>query len=105
MDGKVLEWAPFRLRPGADEAALLAASERLQADFLARQEGFLRRQLVKGTDGAYVDLVWWRSMAAAEAAMRKAAESAVCAAYFTLMDADHDKPGEGVLHFQEVGRY
>lgn len=31
-----------------DEAALLVASERLQRDFLAHQEGFMRRELVDG---------------------------------------------------------
>ena len=40
MTDQVLEWAPFRLKPGVDEATLLESSERLQRDFLARQEGF-----------------------------------------------------------------
>ena len=48
MHGTVIEWAPFTLAESATEEELLAASAELQQEFLARQEGFLRRELLKG---------------------------------------------------------
>lgn len=47
----VVEWAPFRLAAGAEEPALLEASEALQRRFLDGREGFLRRDLLRGPDG------------------------------------------------------
>jgi len=67
---QVLEFSPFRLKPGVDEATLLQASERMQCDFLSGQEGFVRRELIKGAEGAYTDLVWWESFAASQTAMK-----------------------------------
>lgn len=105
MSEHVLEWAPFRLGAGVDESALLPLSERLQTEFLAKQEGFVRRELIRGSDGGYADLVWWKSMALAGAAMEKAAASQVCLAYFGLMSADQNEPGAGVLHFCSLRSY
>jgi hypothetical protein len=62
----VIEWAPFTLVEGIDEAKLLQASQALQADFLSQQKGFLRRELLKGKDNAWVDLIYWESPEAAE---------------------------------------
>ena len=105
MTNHVLEWAPFRLKAGVDEVTLLEASERLQRDFLARQDGFVRRELIEGAEGAYVDLVWWDSFAASQGAMKKAAASAACSAYFALMDRDDGNPRDEVLLFSIVGSY
>ena len=105
MANQVIEWAPFSVREGVAEATVIAASEKLQRDFLARQEGFLRRELVKGQDRAYVDLVWWSSMETAEAAMAKATESAACRDYFALMEPNQAEAGAGVLHFRSLRTY
>jgi len=102
MTKQVLEWAPFRLKAGVDEATLLAASEQLQRDFLAGQDGFVRRELIKGAEGSYVDLVWWDSFAASQAAMRKAAVSPACKRYVALMDCDHGNPADDVVLFSVV---
>ena len=66
----VIEWAPFRLASGATEASLLEASESLQREFLDRCAGFLRRELLCGTDGQWADLVYWSDEASAQAAAR-----------------------------------
>ena len=102
----VIEWAPFRLAPGVAEATLLEASEALQRDFLSHQPGFLRRELLRGKGGEWVDVVYWESEGAADAVMQDAASSGVCHAYFHLMDgADAANPGAGVLHFRRVRVY
>lgn len=103
MSNGVVEWAPFTTRPGVDDARLLRASHALQAEFLDRQRGFVRRELLKGPDGQWVDLVYWDSASAAEEAMKNAAGSPACFEYFQLMaGADHAEPGAGVSHFERV---
>ena len=105
-DSVVIEWAPFRLADGVSEAALLDASEALQRDFLRHQPGFLGRELLRGPDGQWADLVMWESRAAAEAILPAIGESAACHAYFALMQgADTADPGAGVLHLARVRRW
>ena len=102
----LIEWAPFRLKPDVDQATLMAASEALQRDFLAKQPGFVRRELLRAADGQWVDLVYWESAAAAEQVMQAVAESPVCQEYFHLMiGADASDPAAGVQHYGIVGRY
>jgi hypothetical protein len=101
-----IEWAPFKLADGADEARLLRASDGLQTGFLARREGFIRRELLKGQDGQWVDLVYWESEEAAARAMQEAASSPACLEYFQLMvGVDHPDPAAGVLHLRQVKTY
>ena len=105
-DGAMIEWAPFRLAAGADESALLAASEAIQRDFLQRQPGFVRRELLRGADGQWADLVVWRDRASAAAALRAVESSATCQAYFRLMQ-NATEPGadHGVLLLDRVRAY
>ena len=105
-DGAVVEWAPFRLAAGADEAALLAASATLQREFLERQPGYVRRELLRGDDGGWVDVIVWRDDASAAAAMQAAMESTTCRAYFRLMQGGGEMDaGAGVLHLRRVRAY
>jgi hypothetical protein len=105
-DQVVIEWAPFKLAPGVTEEELAAASRDLQQKFLATQRGFLRRELLRGKNGDWVDLLHWADQAAADDAMKAAGESAICLAYFHLMaGADSQEAGNGVLHFARVASY
>jgi len=101
----VIEWAPFRLADGVTDEALLAASETLQRDFLAGQPGFVRRELLRGTDGQWVDLVHWENEASASAAFNAAMESPNCAEYFKLLVMREGDPAAGVLHLHRVREY
>jgi hypothetical protein len=105
MTDQVLEWAPFRLKPGVDEATLLHASEPMQRDFLSSQNGFVRRELIQGAEGAYTDLVWWESFAVSQVAMKKAAASPAVKAYLAVMDFSAGDPREAVSLFGVVGAY
>jgi hypothetical protein len=102
---QVLEWAPFTLKPDVDEAALLQVSERMQRDFLMGQQGFVRRELIKGAEGVYTDLVWWESFAASQAAMKRAAASPAVKLYLGVMDFSAGDPRDGVSMFGIVGAY
>ena len=102
----VVEWAPFRVLDGVTEQAVLAASDSLQREFLARQRGFVRRELLHGPDGQWVDLVHWEDEAAAHAVFAAAMESPVCAEYFKLMVIpEGSDPAAGVLHLHRVREY
>jgi len=57
----------FRLRPGADEAAFLAADAAVQTDFACRQPGLLRRTTARSADGAWLVIDQWTDDDAADA--------------------------------------
>lgn len=101
----VVEWAPFTVVEGTDEQQLLAASEALQRDFLARQAGFLKRELLRVDARRWVDLVYWSSRVAADEAMKAAAASPACHAYFGLMVMEHADPAAGVTILEQVRAY
>jgi hypothetical protein len=102
----IVEWAPFTLAAGVDEAALIEASNALQTDFLSKQRGFVRRDLLKGRDNQWVDIVYWSSRQEADQASKNAANSPACHQYFSLMaGTNHDDPSGGVLHFEQVKVY
>jgi hypothetical protein len=69
---KTIELVTFRLTPGTDREAFLAAAERTEAA-VRRQPGFVARMLAEGEDGSWADIVTWSShadaMAAAKAVM------------------------------------
>ena len=98
-----VEWAPFTLAPGITEEDLFEASNALQKDFLSKQEGFVKRELLKGKDNQWVDLVYWNSKEDAEKAAKAATDSPTCFKYFQLMVAvDHNDPSAGVFHFEQM---
>jgi hypothetical protein len=106
MNHPVIEWAPFTLTDGVDAGTLLAASEALQSEFLGKQPGFLKRELVRLDQNHWVDIVYWKDKEAVERAMQNVASSPVCFQYFHLMvGADHDQPGEGVMLYEHVKSY
>ena len=102
----VVEWAPFRLKPGVSEAQLVEASARLQDEFLRQQRGFIRRELLMGAQGEWVDLVYWTDEESAQAVMPAIAGSPACRAYFDVMiGADLTDPSGGVAHYRRVRAY
>jgi hypothetical protein len=102
----VVEWAPFRVKPGVDDQTLLERSAQLQEDFLRHQPGFVRRELLKGKDDEWVDLVYWADEESAHAIMSAVADSPVCHAYFALMvGAETMDAGAGVSHFRQIRTY
>ena len=105
-DETVVELAPFRLAEGVTGTMLIAASDDLQAEFLAHQPGFVARELLEGVDGQWTDVVHWRTKADAERAMQTVAASPACAKYFALMAAvDHADAHAGVTLLTRRKRY
>ncbi|MBI3584022.1 MAG: hypothetical protein HY096_08755 [Nitrospinae bacterium] len=103
MKNIIIEWAPFTVANGVDDATLIATSEALQNQFLSKQRGFIKRELLKGKDNQWVDVVYWNSKEDAEQAVKNAGDNPVCHRYFQLMvAADHGDPGAGVTHFEQI---
>lgn len=99
----IVELAQIKLGKGKSEEDLLVASSTFQNEFLSRQPGFVRRELLRKADGNFVDLIHWRSEADAKAIMDKVSRSPACAGYFSVMDMND--PAEGVDHLVSMAVY
>jgi hypothetical protein len=88
--------APFELKAGVSEDALLTASDRFEQEFVTRQDGIIRRVLVKDGEGGYADLVFFRDLESIERVIEAEQNSDVCAALFSIME------GDGSHHVYEV---
>lgn len=106
MKNQIIEFASFRLAAGVDETVLIAASDALQEGFLKQQKGFIKRDLVQGTDGQWADVVYWDSQASVDAAMQVAMTNPVCSRYFELMvGVNHEDVSVGVMHLNVMKSY
>lgn len=96
-----IEMASFRLKQDIEEADFVAASDRFQQVVLSGASGFLKRELLRGPEGVYLDLVHWRSKEDAETMINTAMTSPDCAAYFALMDLQDAT----MRHFESLAVY
>ena len=85
INGQIIEFAPFTLVEGVDESTLFAASDALQTEFLSRQKGFIRRDLLKAGNGKWADVIYWDSRESVEHAMQQAPYNPAALHYFQLM--------------------
>lgn len=89
--------APFGLKAGVSEDALLSASDRFEEEFASKQDGIVKRVLIKdGDTGGYADLVFFRDVESIQRVIEAEQNSDVCAAFFAIMDSD------GSHHVYEV---
>ncbi|MEV4416082.1 hypothetical protein [Catellatospora sp. NPDC049609] len=80
--------APFRLKEGISEDALVKTSDDFEEQFVRKQEGILKRILVKDGNGGYADIVFFADAAAIDRVIEAEQSSEVCAAFFAIMDED-----------------
>lgn len=81
--------APFKLKAGVSEDTLLSASDRFEEEFASKQDGIIRRVLVKdGEGGGYADLVFFCDLESIGRVIEQEQNSDVCAAFFSIMDGD-----------------
>jgi hypothetical protein len=98
--------AQMQLKPGVDEAKLLQASEAFQEHFVTKQQGILRRILLKDGRGGYADLVFFESEEHFNRVVEAEATSEHCQALFALMaPPDAGVPDMGLLRFQHLKTY
>ena len=95
-DGKVLELVVFNLRAGASREGLLGTVDAVSS-WIAEQPGFVSRSLIEDREGGrWIDVVWCRSMAEAQAAAARAMSSESCAPMFGLIDVESTLMVHGV---------
>jgi len=63
----IVEIAQFKLKPGADEAAFVAAEHVIAKGIILQQPGFISREMTKGANGQWVVIMHLDSVAAADA--------------------------------------
>jgi hypothetical protein len=106
MNGPYVMLAPIQLKAGLGEEALIEASDAFQARFAGRQQGILKRLLLRATDGSYADLVFFASKDAADRVVEAEKTSEACLDYFKIMEIPEDaSPDMGVLSFEHVKTY
>ena len=96
----VLEVVLFKLKPGADAAAFLAASEAVMPD-LRTMRGFIRRELFKDAEGRWMDTVHWHSLDDAQ----RAAEVFLSLSCAQTLIGLIDETSMTMLHLEPVRAY
>lgn len=98
--------APFILKDGVTETLLSNASGILQKEFVEKQPGFIKRELVKKSAREFVDIIYWDNQVNANKDMQQTKNSPACYAYFQLLaDTDHRNQDAGVAHFEVLNEY
>ena len=64
----VVEVVTFKLNPGVTDEQFLAANQKAQEGFVARQPGFISREAYKGENGEWLIVVEWEAPENAQAA-------------------------------------
>lgn len=105
MTNPITVLAPIKLAAGKTEADLLVASDKFQKEFANAQPGLLRRELVRKSDGEYLDIVQFRSMEDAMAIIEKEKESAACHAFFAVMDMETTDESDSIDFYQSLVTY
>ena len=101
----IIELATINLADGKTEADLIEASKIFQSEFLDHQPGFIRRELVRKSEGKYIDIVHWRSQEDMNNVMQVIESSPAVQAYFSVMEFDPESPNNGVEHYSSVAVY
>lgn len=96
-----VEMAQFRIKPGVGDAEFLAASKKAHDGYLSKCKGFVRRELLKGGDGTWLDVVHFETSEDADAAARDFPKSPSAKAFETAIDAASAK----MLRFQVAKKY
>jgi hypothetical protein len=95
----VIEIMKFRLPPGGDEAAFLAADRRVQEEFAYQQSGLLRRTTARGENGGWIIIVHWRSSTDADACEAEAERDGLTRSFWAMLDS----ASVSVERYQELG--
>ena len=88
MDGKtILEITTFHLSSTANPGTFAKRDAQVEKAFTSKQPGFLKRQSGVDDNGSYVVMVYWESLADADASMSKFMGDAAVADYAQMIDA------------------
>jgi len=101
-----VEWAPFIINEGISDQQLIAAADQVNSLFLAKQAGFIKRELIKKSATEYADIIHWQTKADAVSAGEKVFNCAECNEYFKLMNMEASaKAGSGFSHYEILKKW
>ena len=95
-----IELVQFKLAQGKDEKAFLEASDEMMID-LKKQSGFIDRELLKGENNLWVDIVHWKSLREAEQAAKNVMSIPSCLKFFEMINQESIK----MMHLDQVREY
>ncbi len=98
---KIVEIAQFKIATGVDEQSFLKEAEAVQRDFLEKQKGYMDRELLKGEDGQWIDIVHWRSMEEAKRATDAIMQNPDCCGFLQKIDPASVK----MMHLRQLGTW
>lgn len=99
----VVEWAPFTKHDNVALQDLITAADKVNKQFLSKQKGFKKRELIKRSTNEYADIVYWQSLEDAENASSKVEYCAPCIHYFSSMDMQKSATaGAGFAHYEII---
>jgi len=75
----------FKLKDGVSAEDFLAASDKIQEDYLSKCKGFICRQLMK-IDGIWTDWIIWDTLPDAENSMGKSEENESAKAFTSMIE-------------------
>lgn len=82
----VVEVAMFKLNEGVTDYAFITEAEKVQESFLKNQKGYLDRELLKGEDGQWFDILHWQSMDEAQSAAQVMMQEPACQQFIKMID-------------------
>lgn len=82
----IMEVTTFNINSDAVPMAFAKRDEQVENDFTSKQTGFIKRQSGVDDKGNYVVVVYWKSMADADASMNKFMSDASVADYAKMID-------------------
>lgn len=102
----IVEWAPFVKAKGITDQQLIVAADRVNLEFLTRQPGFIKRELIKKSEMEYADVIHWNTKKEAVAAGEKVFNCGGCNEYFKLMDMEASADaGKGFSHYEILKKW
>ncbi|MCL2116400.1 MAG: hypothetical protein FWH29_09285 [Methanobrevibacter sp.] len=96
----VVEFVTFKLKKGASEPDFLLVSDKFNHEFLAKQKGYISRNLL--VDGEiWADLVFWETMEDAKNAVKAFRKSEAAKEYMSFLNG----PSCKLLHLSVKKSY
>lgn len=84
----VIEVTTFNLNAGVDANAFVARDAEIEQDFASQQPGFIRRTSGVDANGKYAVIVFWETLADADASIAAFGSDPTVADYFAMIDAN-----------------
>ena len=82
----LVEITTFKLNNGVSSADFVKSAEQMQADFLKRQEGFIKRTLTQSGDTLWTDIVYWKNKESHSQAMQLAEKTEAVIPFMEKID-------------------